>query len=55
MEKLADKILTASKESFRLPSKKVIITGHGINIEEFCPLPRRQRAENLRLLSVGRI
>ncbi|MDP3902169.1 MAG: glycosyltransferase family 4 protein [bacterium] len=34
-EKLVDKIFTASKESFRLPSKKVEITGHGIDSEKF--------------------
>ena len=34
-EKLVDKIFTASKESFRLPSKKVEITGHGIDINKF--------------------
>ena len=34
-EKLVDKIFTASKESFRLPSKKVEITGHGIDLEKF--------------------
>lgn len=37
LEKLADAILTASKESFRLVSKKVIITGHGIDIDFFHP------------------
>jgi len=34
-EKIIDKIFTASKESFRLPSKKVAITGHGIDTEKF--------------------
>jgi len=34
-EKLADKIFTASKESFRLPPNKVEIVGHGIDIEKF--------------------
>ncbi|KKR82047.1 MAG: Glycosyltransferase [Parcubacteria group bacterium GW2011_GWD2_40_9] len=34
-EKLIDKIFTASKESFRLPSKKLEITGHGIDINKF--------------------
>lgn len=36
-EKLADKIFTASPESFRLPSKKVEIVGHGIDTEKFTP------------------
>src|SRR3989344_827850 len=34
-EKLADKIFTASPESFRLSSRKVEITGHGIDVEKF--------------------
>jgi len=34
-EKLVDKIFTASKESFRLPSKKVEVTGHGIDADKF--------------------
>ena len=35
MEKLTDRILTASKESFLLPSKKVLVTGHGIDTKNF--------------------
>lgn len=34
-EKLVDKIFTASKESFRLPSKKIEVAGHGIDVEKF--------------------
>jgi len=37
MEKAANVILTASKESFRLPSKKVMVTGHGIDTAFFHP------------------
>lgn len=55
-EKLADTILTASKESFRLPSKKVIVTGHGIDTELFKPdLTKKINDGKSRLLSVGRI
>ena len=36
-EKFVDVIFTASPESFRLPSKKVIITGHGIDTELYKP------------------
>lgn len=57
-EKFADVIFTASRESFRLPSKKVIITGHGINTDFFAPDPSRKPkvvSQKLRLLSVGRI
>lgn len=55
-EKFADTIFTASKESFRLPSKKVIVTGHGINTELFQPSTKRLApSDKLRILSVGRI
>ena len=33
----ATKIFTASKESFRLPSNKIEVVGHGIDIEHFKP------------------
>jgi glycosyltransferase involved in cell wall biosynthesis len=36
-EKLVDRIFTGSAESFRLPSRKVIVTGHGIDTELFSP------------------
>lgn len=53
-EKFVDKIFTASKESFRLPSKKVTVVGHGIDMELF---QQGYRVEGLgfSLLSVGRI
>ena len=57
-EKLADVIFTASKESFRLPSRNLIVTGHGIDTNFFKPDPtndQQQTTNNLRLLSVGRI
>jgi glycosyltransferase involved in cell wall biosynthesis len=56
-EKLVDKIFTASKESFRLPSKKVEVVGHGIDWEFFrsaLPFPVSSSSE-LKLLTVGRI
>ena len=34
-EKFVHIIFTASPESFRLPSKKVVVTGHGIDTELF--------------------
>lgn len=55
MEKLANKILTASKESFRLFSPKVVVTGHGINVEKFQPIFQSRSSEVWRLLTVGRI
>jgi len=56
-EKFVNVIFTASPESFRLPSKKVIVTGHGINTELFTPkmgTPKRV-SDTLKILSVGRI
>lgn len=52
-EKLADAVFTGSKESFRLPSSKVHVMGHGIDTDFFCPdlsLPRGSH-----WLSVGRL
>jgi len=46
-------ILTASKESFRLDSKKVIVTGHGIDTEFFKPTDMNPL--RLRIITVGRI
>lgn len=40
-EWFTDVILTASRESFRLQSKKIIITGHGIDTELFRPDPSK--------------
>ena len=55
-EKLADKIFTASKESFRLNSKKIIVTGHGIDTERFKPSDiSHQQSDKLKIISVGRI
>ena len=57
-EKLTHTIFTASEESFRVPSKKVIVTDHGIDTDLFRPDPNYQpRTINsqLRILSVGRI
>src|SRR3989338_3274591 len=52
-EKFADVILTASKESFRLPSNKVRVMGHGIDTEFFTPDQDTVRGESI--LSVGRL
>ena len=58
-EKCVDKILTASKESCRLKSrKKIKIVGHGIDTNFFKPLfPsfKPQNSNNFRILFVGRI
>jgi glycosyltransferase involved in cell wall biosynthesis len=50
----ANVILTASKESFRLKSNKVVVTGHGIDTGLFHPTGHTQNGQ-LKILSVGRI
>ena len=52
-EVFADRIFTASKESFRLKSNKVRVMGHGIDTEFFSPDPSIVRGDWL--LSVGRL
>jgi glycosyltransferase involved in cell wall biosynthesis len=52
---LVDKVVTASKESFRLKSDKVVITGHGIDTDRFKPLDVRREGDKKVILSVGRI
>lgn len=54
-EKFVTKIFTASKESFRLESKKVEVVGHGINVDDFLMRRENNHALGLRLLTVGRI
>ncbi len=50
----ADKIFTASRESFRLSSKKVEVVGHGIPVDVFVDQPENVPTEQLCLLAVGR-
>lgn len=54
-EKLSTKIFTASRESFRLSSKKVKVVGHGIDVETFAYNTQIQSITSWRLLWVGRI
>ncbi len=49
----ASAVLTASKESFRLPSPKLHIVGHGIDTDFFSPDPSVLRGTHA--LSVGRL
>ena len=51
---LSHDIFTASKESFNIPTKKLHIVGHGINIERFVKKENYPH-NNIILLSVGRI
>ncbi|HEY4493186.1 MAG TPA: glycosyltransferase [Candidatus Paceibacterota bacterium] len=52
-EKFANIIFTASAGSFRLKSKKVVVTGHGIDTDHFSPDPSVPREKFA--LTVGRI
>ncbi len=52
-EWFADIVFTASKESFRLASKKVRVMGHGIDTDYWTPDEHSMRASDL--LSVGRL
>jgi len=52
-EKLVDIVFTASLKSFRLPSKKVKVIGHGIDIDIFKP-GQEEKKETI-ILMVGRI
>lgn len=53
---LADKLVTASKESLGIKSNKIAITGHGIDTGKFKPLanPNTEQDKTI-ILSVGRI
>jgi len=55
-EKIVHHIFTASKESFRLKSKKLTVTGHGIDTDRFvCDNKDGRGASSLSLITVGRI
>jgi glycosyltransferase involved in cell wall biosynthesis len=52
---LVDRVVTASSESFCLPSDKVIVTGHGVDTEVFRPAEGPRPRRPFTVLSVGRI
>lgn len=54
-EKLVDRVVTASAESFRVSSRKVIVTGHGIDTKYFKPAVKRREKKPFTILSVSRI
>lgn len=54
-EKIVNVIFTPSKESFRLVSKKINITGHGINIDIFKPALNIEKNKEFKIITVGRI
>ena len=51
---LARRVVTASPESFRLPSRKALVLGHGIDFERFAPAQSRPPGGRV-VLSVGRL
>lgn len=59
MHWLADVVLTASPESFRLPSQNVRVVGHGIDTDVFVPAkdisPERASGRRFRAIAVGRL
>ena len=52
---LVNKLITASPESFRIKSKKTIITGHGIDTNFFTPPQEKSDKDEIQILSVGRL
>lgn len=56
-ERLVDHVVTASVESFRIPSPKTHIIGHGIDTDQFAIPFTRENQERTRftLVSVGRL
>ncbi|MFH0803752.1 MAG: glycosyltransferase family 4 protein [Candidatus Tagabacteria bacterium] len=55
-EKCIKKIFTASKESCRLKSEKIVITGHGIDSDFFKPdVQKGKRDGKFKIISAGRI
>ena len=55
-EKMVEKIFTASAESCRLKSRKVIVTGHGIDIEKLKVKSEKLKVdEKFKIISAGRI
>ena len=52
---LSSTVLTASKESFRLPSSKVKVVGHGIDVSKFKATSYKLPATSLKIITVGRV
>jgi glycosyltransferase involved in cell wall biosynthesis len=52
---LADRCVTANSASFRLPSDKLFVVGHGIDTEKFRPPRETAAAYETTAVSVGRI
>lgn len=48
-------VATGSKESFRIPSGKVQIIGHGIDVDQFAPREAKETSEIFSIVTAGRI
>jgi len=53
-ERAADHVVTPTPESFRLPSRKLRVVGHGVDIERFVPAPRPPNPV-FQIVTVGRL
>ncbi len=51
---LVDRVVTATKTGFQLPSHKVSIIGHAIDTSLFRPEPKKKANNSIKLLSLGR-
>ena len=54
-ERLVDRVVTASAESFRIPSRKVIVTGHGIDTNHFVPATNTTNGRPFTIACIGRL
>ncbi len=54
-EKFTEKIFTASLESCRLESNKIVITGHGIDVNRFKNTDSEFKNDKFRIITAGRI
>lgn len=54
-EKLSHFIFSGTPESFLLKTKKLHITGHGIDLTQFKPINKKTTNDFFRIISVGRI
>ncbi len=56
-ERIADRVLTPTRESFPLPSHKLMVVGHGIDTSLFTPVWAQgpARPKPFTILSVGRV
>lgn len=52
---ITDYIFSVSKESFRYPTKKLKLVGHGIDLERFKSACAEDSLEGVRLITTGRI